>query len=227
MYGRLAAKLNRPLLGLIPRNQYCLPERLLSASVGRTADPDLHGGDVDEYDAAEAKKAETATGESEIKPSSTGKVPISPSKSPCGSSPKIESKGVNNRIDPNVQQKRRNSNASIPDVSCAGLDGGPWPDDATDRRRQEDDNKEYFKHHKASPLSGLKMADTRKPITRATDGSSGGAAAGGVVVWLPEQLESAEDTLLRAMEIWKENAARGDPDSPHGKILRNLRGEYW
>nr|GLL49185.1 myb-related protein 308-like [Ipomoea trifida] len=84
MYGRLAAKLNRPLLGLIPRNQYCLPERLLSASIGRTTDPDLHGGDVDvEYDVAEAKKAKTATGESEIKPSNTGKVPISPSKSPC------------------------------------------------------------------------------------------------------------------------------------------------
>lgn len=182
---------------------------------------------MQEYDAAEAKKSETATGNRRLNPAAPEKSQFRRQKSPCGSSPKIESKGVNDRIEPNVQQKRRNSKASIPAVSCAGLDGGPWPDDATDRRRQEDDNKEYFKHHKASPLSGLKMADTRKPITRATDGSSGGAAAGGVVVWLPEQLESAEDTLLRAMEIWKENAARGDPDSPHGKILRNLRGEYW
>ncbi|XWS76618.1 hypothetical protein CRYUN_Cryun01aG0192300 [Craigia yunnanensis] len=33
------------------------------------------------------------------------------------------------------------------------------------------DNKEYYRHRNASPLSEIKVADTRKPTTRATDGT--------------------------------------------------------
>ncbi|CAH9140460.1 unnamed protein product [Cuscuta epithymum] len=225
------AKLNRPMFFMIPKNQYFLPQRFVSASVGRTADPNVHAGDLDGDNAAEVKKAETAKGESEIKPPGIGKSPFSSSKSPCGSTPKIGSTGVSDPVEPNLQQKRRNSDAAkaeplIADVSCTGLDGGPWPDEATDRRHQEEDDKEFFKHHKASPLSEIKLADTRKPVSRATD-SGGGGAADGVVTWRPEQLDTAEGSLLRAMEVWKWNAMRGDPDSPHGKVLRELKGENW
>ncbi|CAH9079076.1 unnamed protein product [Cuscuta europaea] len=226
------AKLNRPMFFLMPKNQYVLPQRHVSASVGRTADPNVHAGDLDDDNAAEAKKAETAKGGSEINHPGIGKSPFSSSKSPCGSTPKIGSTGVSDLVEPNLQQKRRDCDVAkadplITDVICVGLDGGPWPDEATDRRRQEEEDKEFFKHHKASPLSEIRLADTRKPVTRATDESGGGGAADGVVTWRPEQLDTAEGSLLRAMEVWKWNAMRGDPDSPHGKVLRELRGEYW
>ena len=75
--------------------------------------------------------------------------------------------------------------------------------------------------------------DSRKPITQATSHGGDGPVVSyfggeaGVVVWKPEQLESAEETMLRAMELWMWNKMRGDPDSPHGRILRQLRGEWW
>ncbi|KAK4355637.1 hypothetical protein RND71_024608 [Anisodus tanguticus] len=75
------------------------------------------------------------------------------------------------------------------------------------------------------------MADTRKPIARAIDAPADASIAfypapdGGVMVWRPEQLTTIEKTLMRAAEIWKENDMRGDPDSPQGRILRQLHGE--
>lgn len=161
-----------------------------------------------------------------------------PPKSPIGSSQKIESTGVNQPIDPLTQQKRQiSSNAtektSLENASCAGLDGSPWPDESKSRGDQFEDDKEYFSHHKPSPLAEMEMADTRKPITQATDAPPDDgiplypAPWGGMMVWRPEQLDTAEEALLRAMEIWKMNAMRGDPDSPQGRILRKLRGENW
>ncbi|GFQ02463.1 hypothetical protein PHJA_002390200 [Phtheirospermum japonicum] len=41
-------------------------------------------------------------------------------------------------------------------------------------------------------------------------------------------MDSAEDSLRRADgDYLGGNAMRGDPDSPHGRVLRKLRGEYW
>lgn len=87
----------------------------------------------------------------------------------------------------------------------------------------------YFKHHKASPLSDMKIAETRKSITQATDGtarsSKYGAGGGGVIGWLPEHLNTAEEALKGTMDIWKQSAMRSDPDSPHVRVLRDPRGE--
>ncbi|KAK3020577.1 hypothetical protein RJ639_046927 [Escallonia herrerae] len=150
--------------------------------------------------------------------------------------PKLESTGVNRPAEPITQQKRYNSvTLKVEDVSCAGLDGSPWPEDGTDLREQNEeqqgDDREYFKHHKASPLSEIEVADTRKPITRATDESADsyfereyGERA---VLWRPEQIDTAEDSLRRAMEIWRESATRGIPDAPHSRVLRELRSEDW
>lgn len=159
-----------------------------------------------------------------------------PPKSHLESAPKLESSGVGPRTDPITQQKRRRS-VKIDDVSCAGLDGSPWPEDdrvadrKAQRAEQEADNKEYFKHHRASPLSEIKIADTRGMVSKASGGiaqsRSVGYEVGGGNVWRPEQLDTAEDSLRRAMEIFRANAARGDPDSPHGRVLREMRGEYW
>lgn len=155
--------------------------------------------------------------------------PLVSPKSAVESSPKLKSTGVNQRLDPSVQQKRKQGSvASLEEVSCVGLDGTPWPKDKDEeeeriREEQKEDNRDYYKHHKASPLSELELADTRKPATRASDSRSG--AGGDVIGWLPEQLDTAEDSLRRATEIWRQNAMRGDPDAPHSRVLRALRGE--
>lgn len=115
------------------------------------------------------------------------------------------------------------------EVSCAGLDGSPWPKDRKkdERSRGEkpEDEREYYEHHKASPLSELKFVDSRKPITRATDGTADSGVGKDAIGWLPEQLDTAEEALRRATEIWRQNAMRGDPDAPHSRVLRALRGE--
>ncbi|KAL6968586.1 hypothetical protein U1Q18_034387 [Sarracenia purpurea var. burkii] len=168
--------------------------------------------------------------------------PIVPPKPSYASSPRLESPGVNEPLEPILLQKRRHSTGGddrepLENVSCAAFDGGGrWPDDSDDGedwriqvRGQEEDYKEYFRDHKASPLSKIEVADTRKPITRATDGTADSYVEneGRVVLWRDEQLDTAEEALRRAVEIWKRTAMRGDPDSPHGRVLRVLRGENW
>lgn len=232
-------KLNRLLFG-IPGIQ-ALPSRFVTIPTGKAADPAIHAVNPEETnDASEAAKAAAPT--SDCSSSETGVDPYEMPKSlhpSSASSPKIQSVGVKKPNEPITQQKRSASSAnasSSSDVSCAGLDGSPWPDDdrkdrREERKDQEEEDKEYYEHHKASPLSEIEIADSRKPITKATDGTADSKfsdyGTGGVLLWRPEQIDTAEDTLLRAMEIWKENATRGDPDSPHGRVLRALRGEYW
>ncbi|XAR61384.1 hypothetical protein NMG60_11035074 [Bertholletia excelsa] len=204
---------------------------------GRHADPAIHSEEPNESDievptgAAEAgKQTEDMTRLKESDPFATPKPPYA-------ASPQLESNPVNQPSNPNLQQKRHQSTAGakavLDGVNCAGIDGSPWPDDKEEsrrqRREQEEDDKEYFSHHKASPLSEIEVADTRRPITKATDGTADSylAGSGDVILWREEQLDSAEDSLLRAMKMWRERAMRGDPDSPHGKVLRELRGEFW
>lgn len=161
---------------------------------------------------------------------STPNGPFGPSKAQHASSPQLESTPVGQASKPITQQKRAQSTV-IDDVSCVGFDGGPLPEgkenSKTDRKEQEEDDIEYFKHHKASPLAEIEIADTRKPITRATDGTAYEGGGKNAIGWLPEQLDTAEEALRRATEIWKENAMRGDPDAPQSRVLRALRGEQF
>ena len=39
-------------------------------------------------------------------------------------------------------------------------------------RKVREEGREYYRTHKPSPLAEVELADTRKPITRATDGSA-------------------------------------------------------
>lgn len=147
-------------------------------------------------------------------------------KSPLDASQKLKSEGVNQRLDPSMQQKRKNGSKVLEEVSCAGLDGSPWPEGEENiREEQNKDAKEYFRHHKASPLSELEFVDSRKPVSRVKDGTVDSGRGGEVIGWLPEQQDTAEDSLMRAAEIWRRNAMRGDPDAPHSRVLRALRGE--
>ncbi|KAL9332309.1 hypothetical protein ACSQ67_001919 [Phaseolus vulgaris] len=102
---------------------------------------------------------------------------------------------------------------------------GPWPED---ENKGKEDDKDYYKHHKASPLSEIEFVDSRKPISRASHKTADSADSGrGVdfIGWRPEQMETAEETLLRAAEMWRQRAMCGDPDAPHSRVLRALRGE--
>ncbi|KAM6558905.1 hypothetical protein CsatA_028144 [Cannabis sativa] len=209
----------------------------------RTADPAGHAEDYEAHqpasphgnpdetrNVAEPKPAEPPE-KTEYKVEGTTE-PLRPPKPAAthGSSPRLESTGVNQPLDPTSQQKRNQTTTiSLEDTNCAGLDGSPWPNDEgerwSDRAEQEKDDVEYFKHHKASPLSEMEMADTRKPITQATDGTAYHGTSGDVILWRPEQLDTAEEALKRAAEIWRQNAMRGDPDAPHSRVLRALRGE--
>lgn len=198
----------------------------------RPADPSVHSSELLGEDADAAALSATAAKRTSTEESE----PLVPPKPPMFS-PKLEHTEVGLPSKPNTHQKREFSdNPAQPQpkvldgVSCAGLDGSPWPDDAEGQRAQEADNKDYFESHKASPLSELEFVDSRKPISQAASHAPvvsyfGGEA--GVIVWRPEQLESAEETMLKAMELWMWNKMRGDPDSPHGRILRQLRGEWW
>lgn len=153
------------------------------------------------------------------------------------SSSKLQTPGVNTPLDPHVQQKRAKStktnNEHDLSLCCAGLDGSPWPDDESssntkeeDVKEGEDNNKEYFKHHQASPVSKIEIADTRKPLTKVMHGTSGSYFGDEKVIgWKPEQLDTAEDSLRRATEMFREAAANGVPDWPHSRRLRQLLGE--
>ncbi|KAG8389538.1 hypothetical protein BUALT_Bualt02G0239700 [Buddleja alternifolia] len=233
-----AAKFNRVLLS--GGQKRLLPQRLgCATSTGRTADPAVHSVEPEEVDANAGIMDEKRRHLPETESTTKDNESYVPPKSPLESSPKLESPGVGPRTDPLEQQKRRKSAkaAAIDNVSCAEIDISPWPDDERETKRKEqseeqiEDDREYFKHHKASPLSEIEFADTRKPITKATDDTAQndafGYATGGVILWRPEQLDTAEDSLHRAAEIFRENAIRGDPDSSHGRVLRQLRGEYW
>ncbi|KAK8718139.1 hypothetical protein V6N13_045384 [Hibiscus sabdariffa] len=231
------------------RNQALFPRFASGAAIkGRTADPEIHSGELEagpDVHTGEAQGIENHPGndhkfndfgaEKEPKPGSETDPLLQP-KLPHESSPRLKSSPVNHPLEPNLQQRRTKvSGAAIEEVSCVGVDGTPLPESKEREqgeqiREQTKDDKEYFRDRKASPLSEIEVADTRKPITRATDGTatetkqSGG---GDVIGWKPEQLLTAEETLLRAAEIWKENAMRGIPELPHSRRLRELRGEWF
>nr|VDD41374.1 unnamed protein product [Brassica oleracea] len=212
-----------------------------SSTSGRAADPELHsgndGGDPAVYprdpegmdDVANPKTAAEEIVDEQPR-SSLEEQPLNPPKSPRATAHKLESTPVGRPSEPNFQQKRRRSTEASPpsldSASCVSLDEG----EEEERRRRQNEtesDKEYYAHHKASPLSEIEFADTRKPITQATDGTAY-AAGKDVIGWLPEQLDTAEEALQRATMIFKRNAERGDPETfPHSRILREMRGEWF
>uniref|UniRef100_A0A2N9HFW3 Uncharacterized protein n=1 Tax=Fagus sylvatica TaxID=28930 RepID=A0A2N9HFW3_FAGSY len=199
MQSRLAATATRSSWVFSLANNQALRRGFASAAAGRTADPAIHSGEGQEN----VVDADTEKQETEHKPSKeTG--PFAPPRTPYAT--------------------------SLEEVSCAGLDGTPWPEDneqeQSDRERQVEDDKEYYKHRKASPLSEIEVADTRKPITRETDALGYGVDIE-AIGWRPEQLDTAEEALRRAIEIFRQNAMRGDPDAPHSRVLREVRGEWF
>ncbi|KAH7517009.1 uncharacterized protein LOC107426299 [Ziziphus jujuba] len=238
MQSRLVATARRSTCWVIPSQSF--RRALASAANKRTADPSVHAkdygddpvilsGDPEEtQNVAEPKPAKKQTHTEEHWPSN-GTDPLAPPKPPYPSSPRLESSGVNQPLDPAHQQERSHSTA-LEGVSCVGLDGTPLPNDKEEEKERDEgaeqgNDKDYFEHHKASPLSEIEMADTRKPITRATDGTADYVLGKDVIGWRPEQLDTADEALKRGTRIFMENAMRGDPTAPHSRVLRALRGE--
>ncbi|KAL6339681.1 hypothetical protein AAG906_034766 [Vitis piasezkii] len=232
MQSRLAAKATTSYRVFSLARNRAMPRGPASApNNGRTADLEIYTADpgikedlVHPRDNDKIDDSQQRT--EDVKPSQET-VPFVPPKPPYAASPRLETTGVNRPLDPITQQKRSISTDAI----CAGVDGTLLPnnEEGEQRRREmeEEDYRAYYSHHKASPLSEIEVVDTRKPITRATDGTYGDHEGDKVVIgWLPEQLDTAEEALQRANEIWKQSAMRGDPDSPQSRVLRALRGDY-
>ncbi|KAL4376911.1 hypothetical protein GQ457_02G002370 [Hibiscus cannabinus] len=242
MQSRLATTASRTYSALFAARKQALFPRFASGAAikGRTADPKIHAGELEagpDVHTGEAQGIENHPGNDhneEAKPGSETD-PVMQPKLPRESSPRLKSSPVNHPLEPNLQQRRTKvSGAVMEEVSCVGFDGTPLPESKEREqgeqiREQTEDDKEYFRDRKASPLSEIEVADTRKPITRATDGTATETkqSGGDVIGWKPEQLLTAEETLLRASEIWKENAMRGIPELPHSRRLRELRGEWF
>ena len=115
-------------------------------------------------------------------------------------------------------QKRRVSSSSRErerDPREAATPGGP---ESAARKVREDD-REYYRTHKPSPLAEVEFADTRKPITRATDGSATDQYAD-----VPGRMveDTVDDSLARAEAMFREAAARGNPEWPHSRALAQM-----
>ncbi|CAD6222567.1 unnamed protein product [Miscanthus lutarioriparius] len=118
-------------------------------------------------------------------------------------------------------QKRRVSSSSSSsrererDPREAATPGGP---ESAARKVREDD-REYYRTHKPSPLAEVDFADTRKPITRATDGSATDRYAD-----VPGRMveDTVDDSLARAEAMFREAAARGNPEWPHSRALAQM-----
>lgn len=148
------------------------------------------------------------------------------------SSPKLENSSINSRVDPSFQQKRSCHSApaarAVEEVSCVGWDGAPVDDGRWGEVQAEEDDRDYYKERRPSPLSEIEFADTRVPIRRATDNEVVADEYGGgsdIRVWREEQLDTAEDALLRAEAMFMAARERGDPDSPQSRVLARLKGQ--
>lgn len=204
-------------LRLLPSARTCLlPFARVSTTPFKTADPAVHSQAPQEEDAAEQEHSLQRKYFQ-----STANEPVKTP--PFASSTKFESTVVGPTANPTFQQKRRWSHAapeppSLYDVSCVGADGSPLDGSKAEdmqwksRDEQVDEEREYYEHHKASPLSEIEFADTR------TDGEKrediwGGEGRGYLI------RDTVDDSLRRAEAMF--NAARetGDPCLPHSRAL--------
>ncbi|KAK1564014.1 hypothetical protein QYE76_018682 [Lolium multiflorum] len=121
-------------------------------------------------------------------------------------------------------QKRRRSSA--PAGSDPLGDATPGDEEAAARKVREED-REYYRTHKPSPLAEVEFADTRKPLTRHTDGGAEDRMEHDVEGTMVR--DTADASLARAEAMFREAASRGNPAWPHSRALAAMlarrRGE--
>ncbi|KAL6896873.1 hypothetical protein ACP4OV_007445 [Aristida adscensionis] len=203
--------------------------RLLSAATteaGGAGDPAVHSGDApsEEYTerAPRFSRAEEATA------GGHGKNPSSPSPEAAGTTkervPPFAPSGklgtqelADSAGGASFTQKRRMSAAGgAPAGRDAREAATPGAEESAARKVREED-REYYRTHKPSPLAEVEFADTRKPVTRATDGGAADRLAADLAGTTVE--DTADDSLARAEAMFREAASRGNPAWPHSRAL--------
>ncbi|WVZ67059.1 hypothetical protein U9M48_016198 [Paspalum notatum var. saurae] len=201
--------------------------RLLSATpeAGGAGDPAVHSGDAPSDDYTErpprfsgaeaAAAAEAGHGSGNSAPASSDDKeqrervpPFAAAGKKLGSQELADAAGG-----ATFTQRRRRGSAAREAADTPGAE------EAAARKVREED-REYYRTHKPSPLAEVEFADTRKPITRATDG--GGAAAGYADVTPRVVEDTVDDSLARAEAMFREAASRGNPEWPHSRALAEM-----
>ncbi|WVZ98609.1 hypothetical protein U9M48_044024 [Paspalum notatum var. saurae] len=107
--------------------------------------------------------------------------------------------------------QRRRRSASREEVTPGGEESAA--------RKVREEDREYYRTQKPSPLAEVEFDDTRKPITRATDGG----AAGRYAEVTPGVVEDrVDDSLARPEAMFMEAASRGNPEWPHSRALAEM-----
>ncbi|GJN10691.1 hypothetical protein PR202_ga28808 [Eleusine coracana subsp. coracana] len=203
---------------------------LLSASTtteaGGAGDPALHSGDApsEEYtDRPPRFSAATATGGGHAskrqpspssEPSKERVPPFAPSGNKLGSHQELADAAA----DSTFTQRRRFSSSFTQKRQFSSREAAtPGGEEAAARKVREED-REYYRTHKPSPLAELEFADTRKPVTQATDGGAADRLDAYVSSATPATVEdTADDSLARAEAMFRDAASRGNPDWPHSR----------
>ncbi|OAY72102.1 hypothetical protein ACMD2_12475 [Ananas comosus] len=205
-------------------------------------DPEVHSGDPPEDDYPERapkfsgaeqkltnhdknKNDKEAVAQATLPPLKGETAEIPPPFAPL---PKLESREVPPPGAPSLQQTRRrwqrcgsyHSAAFITaaEASGVGVDGTALRHGRAGGGGKEEEEaavaelREYYKSHKPSPLSGVEVADTRKPITQAVSDGPGGEGRGVM----------ADDALGRAERMFRAAAERGNPAWPHSQALARV-----
>uniref|UniRef100_A0ACD5Z008 Uncharacterized protein n=1 Tax=Avena sativa TaxID=4498 RepID=A0ACD5Z008_AVESA len=208
--------------------------RLLSISTESSGagDPAVHSGEPPSEDYAESPPkfsgAEEATSGAADKkhPSSTTPRPAESTSSatakervpPFGPSGKLGSQEL---ADPAAgstftQKRHRSSSDRAPAGSDPLGDATPGDEEAAARKVREED-REYYRTRKPSPLAEVELADTRKPLTRHTDGGAEDRVENDVPGAMVR--DTADASLARAEAMFREAASRGNPAWPHSRAL--------
>lgn len=117
-----------------------------------------------------------------------------------------------------TQKRRVSSSSGGASARDAREEATPGGEESAARKVREED-REYYRTHKPSPLAEVEFADTRKPITRATDGSASDREADAPARTVED---TVDDSLARAEAMFREAASRGNPEWPHSRALAEM-----
>ncbi|KAK3126015.1 hypothetical protein QOZ80_7BG0612720 [Eleusine coracana subsp. coracana] len=215
--------------------------RLLSASTttedGGAGDPALHSGEApsEEYTdrpprfSAAEDATTTATGggyASKRQPSPSSSEPSKervPPFAPSSGNKLGSHQGLADAASGSSFTQKRHSSSSET-AAAAGRDAWeaatPGGEESARRKVREED-REYYRTHKPSPLAELEFADTRKPVTQATDSGAQDRFDADVTGAATVE-DTADDSLARAEAMFRDAASRGNPEWPHSRVLAEM-----
>uniref|UniRef100_A0ACD5YDJ8 Uncharacterized protein n=1 Tax=Avena sativa TaxID=4498 RepID=A0ACD5YDJ8_AVESA len=213
------------------RSILAVHRRLMSimTEAAGAGDPAVHSGEPPSEDYADRppkfSAAEEATaGAGDKHPSSTKPRPSESTSTtakervpPFGPSGKLGSQELADlAAGSTFTQRRHRSSDRAPAGSDPLGDATPGDEEAAARKVREED-REYYRTRKPSPLAEVEFADTRKPVTRHTDGGAEDRMENDVPGTMVR--DTADASLARAEAMFREAASRGNPAWPHSRAL--------